>query len=525
MNPLHILLLTITTASAANILIVYETARRSHQIWIGELAQALSKKGHNVTVGGSFSRAIAESDEYHPITFEGIFLSHYKINRSEHLTANPLKKIHLNHDYNYAICNRTYHSNGFKSLWSYPDNFTFDSILLDMTFGPCLYPLIQKFGNPYTIGFTPSSLTPYLSEVFGNGAYPSYVVSSIIEPPKGPSTFLSRVSNYLFTKLEIFWKNTVERRVLERLAENLLNETFDFDYLEKSISLLFVNEYPLLNEPKALTPNIIPVGGLHIRPLEPLPGILQSIIDNANQGIIFFSTGTDVQQNIFSQETKRNFANAFYRLVQKTIIWKDNIDDDEHPFNNKPSNILIHKWTPQLEVLGHVHTKLIITTGGSLSIQEAIYHGVPVLGIPIYDEHHKNIQFIVDRNLGLKLDYHNLTEENIYEAINTLLQNPIYLENMDQFAKKFRDQPQNPLQKALYWVEYVLRHNATKGADFLTPKTRDMSSFLAYSVDVELFLIVLLVLSGVGAIKISFVVVGILLARLKPVKVIKKKKQ
>lgn len=76
---------------------------------------------------------------------------------------------------------------------------------------------------------------------------------------------------------------------------------------------------------------------------------------------------------------------------------------------------------------GHLHTKLLITTGGTLSVQEAIYHGVPVVGIPIYDEHHKNIQFIVDNKLGLKLDYHNLTEENIFETVNAVLQNPMWV--------------------------------------------------------------------------------------------------
>jgi len=72
-----------------------------------------------------------------------------------------------------------------------------------------------------------------------------------------------------------------------------------------------------------------------------------------------------------------------------------------------------------------VHCKLLITTGGSLTIQEAIYHGVPVLGIPVYDEHHRNVKFIVDHHLGLQLDYHNLTEENILNAMNTILKNPM----------------------------------------------------------------------------------------------------
>lgn len=71
MNLLVILLLVITTVRGANILITYETARRSHQIWITQLAEALVAKGHNITLGGSFSRAIPASDEYHPITFEG----------------------------------------------------------------------------------------------------------------------------------------------------------------------------------------------------------------------------------------------------------------------------------------------------------------------------------------------------------------------------------------------------------------------------------------------------------------------
>lgn len=71
MNSLYLLLFCAATAYSANILIAYETARRSHQIWIGELAQVLVQKGHNVTMGGSFARAIAESDNYHPVTFEG----------------------------------------------------------------------------------------------------------------------------------------------------------------------------------------------------------------------------------------------------------------------------------------------------------------------------------------------------------------------------------------------------------------------------------------------------------------------
>ncbi|CAG9766430.1 unnamed protein product [Ceutorhynchus assimilis] len=481
MKILFCFILFLIGGHCANILIVYETARRSHQIWIGELAEALIEKGHNVTMGGSFSRAIDPSNQYHPITFEGIFLTHYKINKTRHLQASVLENLYLNYEYNYAICNRTYQSKGFNFLWNYPENFKFDLILMDLTFGPCLYPLSQKFGSP-TVGFTPSGLSPYLLEAFGNN-------HAIFELHMDQS-FFSRLTNFLLTKFEIFFKKTWERTTLEYLASNALNATFDFKKLENSISYLLVNEHPLLNIPRPLAPNIIPVGGLHIKKTEPLPGILGSIIENAHQGLIFFSLGTDIQQNIFSKETKKAFAKAFMRLHQKTVIWKDNAD--EHPYGEGVSNILMHKWMPQGDLLGHRHAVLLITTGGSMSVQEAIFQGVPVVGIPIYGEQHGNVQFIVDNKLGLKLDYDNLTEENIFETLDRVLKNPIYKENMEALSRKFRDQPQNPLQKALYWIEYSLRHNST---NFLNPRSRYTCPWIDHPADVQLFLFFVFLLS------------------------------
>lgn len=92
-------------------------------------------------------------------------------------------------------------------------------------------------------------------------------------PLEEQPSFLVRLKNFFLTSLEILYKSIVDTWRLEKLAERVLNDTFSFGKLEKSISLLFVNEYPLLNQPKPLTPNVIPVGGLHIRKMEPLPGV------------------------------------------------------------------------------------------------------------------------------------------------------------------------------------------------------------------------------------------------------------
>jgi len=112
---------------------------------------------------------------------------------------------------------------------------------------------------------------------------------------------------------------------------------------------------------------------------------------------VFFSTGTDVQQNIFSKETKLNFANAFRKLVQKTVIWKDNIDDEDHPFHDQPSNILIHKWVPQNEVLGKPKTPLKLTENEKQFLQHFLCALTQFL---------RNISFT--KPLGAKLSEYNL---------------------------------------------------------------------------------------------------------------------
>ena len=66
-----------------------------------------------------------------------------------------------------------------------------------------------------------------------------------------------------------------------------------------------------------------------------------------------------------------------------------------------------------------------------------------------------------------------------------------YRENMRRRAAHFTDRQSNPLETAVYWVEYVLRHRDTS---HLKPYSVRMSWFTYYSLDiifVALFLLYL----------------------------------
>jgi hypothetical protein len=51
-----------------------------------------------------------------------------------------------------------------------------------------------------------------------------------------------------------------------------------------------------------------------------------------------------------------------------------------------------------------------------------------------------------------------------------------------------RDQPEPPLARAVWWIEYMARH---QGADHLRPASRDLAWFQVYLLDVWAFIILL----------------------------------
>ena len=75
-------------------------------------------------------------------------------------------------------------------------------------------------------------------------------------------------------------------------------------------------------------------------------------------------------------------------------------------------------------VLGHPNAKVFITHGGLLGFQEAIYHSVPMLLLPFGNDQRANAAKARREGLGLKLDWHQINEQKIINAINQLTNDP-----------------------------------------------------------------------------------------------------
>lgn len=76
------------------------------------------------------------------------------------------------------------------------------------------------------------------------------------------------------------------------------------------------------------------------------------------------------------------------------------------------------------DILGHPNIKAFITHAGLGSFTESFCHGVPILAIPIYGDQFQNAKLAEENGMGIKMEFEDISSENILNAINKILDNP-----------------------------------------------------------------------------------------------------
>lgn len=79
---------------------------------------------------------------------------------------------------------------------------------------------------------------------------------------------------------------------------------------------------------------------------------------------------------------------------------------------------------------------------------------------------------------------------------------------VDEYGDRLRDQPQKPLDTAMYWIEYVIRH---KGATHMISPLVGQSFLVSNGFDVYLLVLVM----GAGFYKLSMSFLSIVLGNMK----------
>ncbi|XP_054471161.1 UDP-glucuronosyltransferase-like [Anoplopoma fimbria] len=356
----------------------------------------------------------------------------------------------------------------------------FDLVLTD-PFLPCGSILAHVFSIP-VVYFQRGLPCDLDSKANQSPAPPSYV-PVYFSGNTDIMNFPQRVKNMLMSILESYMCKVIYYH-FDDLVSRYLGDNITYKDL-LSHGAIWLLRYDFTFEyPKPLMPNMVFIAGINCQKIAPLPVDLKEFVDGSgDDGFIVFTLGSMVSS--MPEEKAKQFFDAFRQIPQR-VVWRYTgvLPDDV------PKNVKLMKWLPQNDLLGHPKAKAFITHGGTHGIYEGICNAVPMLMFPLFGDQGDNVHRMVSRGVAEKLTIYDMTTETLLVALDNIINNKSYKEKIVKLSQIHLDRPVQPLDLAVFWTEFVMRH---KGAEHLRVAAHDLNWIQYHSLDVFGFFVILLI--------------------------------
>uniref|UniRef100_A0A8C3R192 UDP-glucuronosyltransferase n=1 Tax=Cyanoderma ruficeps TaxID=181631 RepID=A0A8C3R192_9PASS len=482
--PVVVLLLSLLGLAAAGKLLVVPVDG-SHWLSMRELLDMLQQKGHEVVVvAPEVTLHIKPAKnlvmKMYPVPFtqeemdgvpqglvEDVFEEGSFLERVTRLYQRAKKNSALF----LATCTHLIHN---KELIRYLEESKFDAVLTD-PFLPCGQIVAEHLSLPsvYFLQQMPCGLE-YQATQCPNP--PSYVPRAFTDLTDH-MTFLQRVKNMIYHIPNFFLCDVVYQPYAELASEFLKREVTVPDLLRQA-SIWLVKLDFVLQFPKPLMPNMVLISGVNCA-YKKLNQEFEAMVNASGEhGIVVFSLGSMVSE--IPMKKAMEIAEAL-GTVPQTVFWR--YTGKAPP--NLPKNVKLVKWLPQNDLLAHPKTRAFITHGGSHGVYEGICNAVPMVLMPLFGDQMDNAKRVESRGAGLTLNILEMTSNDISTALKAVINDKKYKENIQRLSDLHLDRPIHPLDLAVHWVEFVMRH---KGAPHLRPAAHDLNWVQYHSLDVIAFL-------------------------------------
>ncbi|XP_059401183.1 UDP-glucuronosyltransferase 2A1-like isoform X3 [Carassius carassius] len=346
---------------------------------------------------------------------------------------------------------------------------------------PCTDLMAQKLNIPHVLSLR--ATFSYTFERFCGQmpAPPSYVPAAALQDHlTDHMSFTERVENMLLYIIHTFIFRLNMKFTFDLLYTEIWGKPTTMCETMGKADIWLIRTYWDFEYPRPLLPNFKFVGGLHCKPAKPLSKELEEFVQSSgDHGIVVFSLGSMIGN--LTLERANTIASALGQIPQK-VVWRYN---GKTPETLAP-NTKLYDWIPQNDLLGHPKTKAFITHGGTNGLYEAIYHGVPMVGLPLFADQPDNLMHMKTKGAAVFLDVNSMQSKDLVDALKIVINSPSYKESIMRLSRIHHDQPMKPLDRAVYWIEFVMRH---KGAKHLRVQAHDLSWFQYHCLDVVAFLL------------------------------------
>ncbi|KAL5242714.1 hypothetical protein ACI65C_010124 [Semiaphis heraclei] len=426
---------------------------KSHVRGFQPLFEELSNRGHNITVVSSFplDRPVANYTDIGPFIDKTRARNVMDLVRMNFITSVQLKwRIGI------QLSEMVMSHRNMKQFVQSNSN-SYDLVMVE-TFGQeYTVAMGHKFNAP-VINLAPAMIWASISKWLHVPSTFSYIPDACTQLTSDMG-FIERLKNSITGFMQLYVENYLYLPKTKEVMNTYLQyrgwqSRPPLEHMLNNVSLTLVNSHNAIGISRPYLPGIIEVGGMHIKDPKPLTKNLQKFLDAADQGVIFFSFGTLVNLNDLPKDKLNIFISVLGRLKQKVIIkW---ISEDSNI--KLPQNFMTGSWFPQRDILAHPNVILFITHGGLHSLEETVSNAKPVVGVPFFAEQNFNMKIVEEKGYGKLVNFFEITEESFGNAIEEVLSDVTFKEKAMIQSLVYNDQPMKPLDRAVYWVEYVIRH-------------------------------------------------------------------
>ncbi|XP_022918227.2 UDP-glucosyltransferase 2-like [Onthophagus taurus] len=474
-------------SNGSKILCIFPGVAHSHYTLGYAISKELAKKGHEVTYVSPFPEK-NKVENLKSVVLTGFLELATEMMKSVNLFdmagISPLIGIVSLGNMGLMLSEETLKNEALQTILK--SNEKFDLVISESFFLDSFHAIANHYNAPSVLISTIGS-SIWTNHLVGIPDIPSFMPNIYLGIENPQQTFCQRIQTLLLNIVQKLFDHIYFYPKQNQLIKKFFPNSPDVFDLIYNTSLILTNSHISFTKPQLNSPNMIEIGGYHVDEPKKLPQDLEKILNDAKNGVIYFSMGSNLKGNKLYPEIREKLLKVFGKLKQ-TVLWK--FEDDNLP--GKPENVIIRKWFPQNDILAHRNIKLFITHGGLLSTIESIYHGIPMVAIPVFGDQMMNAAYAASEGYAINIPFQKLNEESFFNGINQVLNNEKYRKNVQIKSKIFHDQQVKPIDKATYWIEYVIRHT---GAKHLRLPSVNLPNYQFYMVDI---LAVMTVLIGVS---------------------------
>ncbi|XP_050505501.1 UDP-glucosyltransferase 2-like [Diabrotica virgifera virgifera] len=481
MLKLLLLSLFTWTVQSSRILGIFPT-RVSDNVMIGSrLMNELARKGHNVTFITIPDLIPQPNENITYINIDNEWEIGTEINTSfaDRTSMGFIRRTAWYFRITYDVTDQLFSDAAFKAFIK--SNETFDLVIAEFSANEAILGVAKVFEAPIIL-VSPTPSSTLMSDMFAAPAPPSYIPNPLTAHTSYMSYF-ERVNNLICNSFVEQYQYYLALPWQRDLLTRFIDPKLSLNDLIEDISLILLNSHPFVTEAVPLTPNMIEVGGMHITFPKRVPNQAEDFINNAEDGAIYVALDPNLNHfNYLGPDRVAKILEIFGSFKQR-FVW----NFPEPPKEYDADKVIFVKDVVHGDFIGHNNIIGAVIDGNLFRIMEAVRFGTPIVGVPLFTEQIPNIARTVRDGYGIEVSLKDIDGENMVKALTQIIEDPLYKAYAEAAGLFFADRQVSPINTAVYWVEYVLRHRGAR--HFQSPGVQ-MPLYKRRLVDVLILLIV-----------------------------------